>query len=245
MTKPLDVLPGDRYGRLIVVREVEKHIYPSGDTRRKFLMRCDCGSEPKSYLISDIRRGHTKSCGCIDKEQKTTHGMHNTRQYQSWADMKTRCDNPSHKCYPDYGGRGITYDPKWSTFDGFWEDMCEGYSDDLTLNRRDVEKGYCKENCAWDDKHFQGHMRRKMKGTLLKGIGVYPTPNSRYGAAIKIKSSRQELGRYDTEQEAVEAYDMVSELVYGDRPNKTVETRQSVSDRVLIYLAKSEINVDQ
>ena len=121
---------GKIYHRLTIVREMEKHIYPSGDTRRKFLALCSCGSFPKTYLISELRSGRTKSCGCLNKEQIKSHGMYNTRAYQCWADMKTRCDNPENKYYKDYGGRGITYCEKWKTFQGFWEDMQETYSED-------------------------------------------------------------------------------------------------------------------
>ena len=117
-------------------------MYPSGDTRRKFLAQCSCGSEPKTYLINQLRSGKTKSCGCANVDNLTKHGMHDTRAYQCWADMKTRCDNPKNKYYDYYGGRGITYDPKWKTFEGFWEDTGENYSDELTLNRRDNDGNY-------------------------------------------------------------------------------------------------------
>ncbi len=100
---------GKTYSRLTILEEVERHVYPSGDTRRKFLAQCSCGSTPKTYLISELRSGNTKSCGCQNRENLVSHGMYDTRAYQCWADMKTRCDNPKNKFYPDYGGRGITY----------------------------------------------------------------------------------------------------------------------------------------
>ena len=63
--------------------------------------------------------------------------------------MKTRCTNTNVPNYDRYGGRGITYNPKWETFGGFWEDMEEGYSDEYEIDRIDVDKGYYKENCQW------------------------------------------------------------------------------------------------
>ena len=63
--------------------------------------------------------------------------------------MKNRCNNTKIKCYPNYGGRGISYDTKWETFDGFYEDMHETYSDNLTIDRIDVNGNYYKDNIQW------------------------------------------------------------------------------------------------
>lgn len=237
MTKQVEIKAGDRYGRLVVLEEVAQHVYPSGQTRRRFLMKCDCGSPPKTFLISSFRNGTTLSCGCYNLEKCKSHGMHSTRQYQCWADMKTRCLNTNHKWYEAYGGRGITVCEKWLTFEGFWEDMKEGYSDDLTLNRRNNNASYCKENCAWDDAHFQGHMQRKLDGTIFKALGLCNTSGGKISANIKIKAERIYLGAYETEEEAVEAYDEASYKVYGDRPNNTASARPAVVERVSYYLA--------
>ena len=237
MAKQVEIKVGDRYGRLVVLEEIEPHVYPSGETRRKFIMQCDCGSPPKSFLLSSFRNGTTVSCGCYNLEKIKSHGMNETRQYQCWADMKTRCLNKNHKWYESYGGRGITVCEKWLTFEGFWEDMEEGYSDALTLNRRDNDAGYCKENCAWDDAHFQGHMQRKLDGTLFKLTGLSNSSGGKIAASIKVKSERVYLGAYETEEEAAEAYDEASQQVYGDRPNKTVSSRPAIVERVGYYIA--------
>ena len=232
---------GKTYNRLTILEEVERHVYPSGDTRRKFLAQCSCGSPPKTYLISELRSGNTKSCGCQNRENLVSHGMHDTRAYQCWADMKTRCDNPKNRFYPDYGGRGITYCEKWKTFEGFWEDMKDTYSDDLTLNRRNNDGSYCKENCEWDTKNFQGHMRRKQEGTKLDSIGVIQNPDTFvFYARIKLNSSGVSLGSYPTEQLAARAYDDASEVIYGDRPNKTEKVEDEIYHKVLWYLENKD-----
>lgn len=235
---------GKTYNRLTVLKEVEKHVYPSGDTRRKFLAQCSCGSEPKAYLINDLRSGHTKSCGCANIDNLTKHGMHDTRAYQCWSDMKTRCDNTKNKYYDYYGGRGITYDQKWGTFEGFWEDMKDTYSDKLTLNRRDNDGNYSKENCEWDTWHFQGHMRRKKQGTKLESIGMtYCDATGNYQARIKINEDGVVIGTYPTEQLAAKAYDDASEIVYGDRPNKTLKSEDATYNKVLWYLKHKDVDI--
>lgn len=69
--------------------------------------------------------------------------------YAAWVNMKTRCDNPNSTQYQWYGARGITYDPAWKDFMMFFHDMYSGWSQKLSLERVDVNKGYSKENCTW------------------------------------------------------------------------------------------------
>ena len=62
--------------------------------------------------------------------------------------MKQRCSRPNHDKYYMYGAVGITYDPKWESFEGFLGDMGERPIG-TTLDRIDSKKGYYKENCRW------------------------------------------------------------------------------------------------
>lgn len=85
--------------------------------------------------------------------------MHKTRIYQIWADMKVRCDNPDNETYIWYGAKGIKYQESWVKFENFYEDMKEGYSDELTLDRIDPSKNYSKDNCRWATKTAQARNR--------------------------------------------------------------------------------------
>lgn len=236
-----NVEAGTIFGKLTVVEEVEPHVYPNGTKRRKFKLLCECGSTTIAN-INNLKTGTTTSCGCA----RATHGMSDTRQYQCWADMKVRCDNPEHDWYSEYGGRGITYDPKWKTFEGFWEDMQSGYADNLTLNRVDNDGPYCKSNCEWAIMTDQNHNRRKRGSTHLSVIGgTLDVRDGKMYARIKSGTDTTcvHLGWYETEQEIAEAYDLASEIIYGDRPNKTPITRESVKSKVLPYLSRRGIEV--
>ena len=79
--------------------------------------------------------------------------------YKSWAAMKTRCNNPNHNRYVIYGGRGISYDPRWESFINFSQDMGERPTG-LTLDRIDVEGDYCLSNCRWADYSTQNANKR-------------------------------------------------------------------------------------
>lgn len=86
--------------------------------------------------------------------------IYELRQYQIWYDMKRRCNESTRKQYKDYGGRGITYDPRWEDFSNFWDDMKDLYDDSLTLDRIDPDGNYCKENCRWVSRDFQACNKR-------------------------------------------------------------------------------------
>ena len=92
--------------------------------------------------------------------------MSNTRPYKIWRGMKDRCNRKNNTRFNYYGGRGITYDPRWEDFNSFWEDMKDGYSDHLTLDRKDNNKGYFKENCRWATQTTQ--LRNKRNTRLIK-----------------------------------------------------------------------------
>jgi hypothetical protein len=60
--------PGDKYGRLTVIAEVQK-VAAGGRRYRAALCRCDCGQETAPRL-SSLNAGDTQSCGCSRGEPK-------------------------------------------------------------------------------------------------------------------------------------------------------------------------------
>lgn len=92
-----------------------------------------------------------------------------TTTYTSWIQMRQRCLNPRHKNFSDYGGRGITIDPRWDSFATFLADMGERPAG-LTLERVRVNEGYSAGNCRWDTRKRQARNRRDT--VLLTVAGV-------------------------------------------------------------------------
>lgn len=75
--------------------------------------------------------------------------MTNTIFHRKWWSMIARCDYKCSGSYENYGGRGISYDPRWRTFTEFYKDMWPSYVPGLSLDRIDPNGNYCKENCRW------------------------------------------------------------------------------------------------
>lgn len=86
-------------------------------------------------------------------------GKRRTPTYLSWAGMIQRCTNPNHKFYPDYGGRGISVSLEWRDFRVFLVDMGKRPRN-KTLDRKNVNGNYCKDNCKWSTKIQQERNKR-------------------------------------------------------------------------------------
>lgn len=78
--------------------------------------------------------------------------------------MLRRCTNPNHPRYADWGGRGITVDPRWSDYRNFLADMGERPAG-TTLNRKDNNGNYCRANCEWATPTMQAANTRGVKLT--------------------------------------------------------------------------------
>lgn len=151
--------PGDKFGNLEVIEFDHRTEGSKKHYRYYYKCRCSCGKE---FIAREdgIKNGHTKSCGCLQRkgasDRWTIHGMTGTQFYQAWLNMKARCFNVTAPYAVNYSLRDISLeDMRWLNFKEFKVDMYESYlthstqNSNTTLDRIDVNRGYCKENCRW------------------------------------------------------------------------------------------------
>ena len=154
---------GARYGKLTVLKYAGLQVSPTRtvNARRSMsLCRCDCGTEVLVANV-DLIRGHRRSCGCMRGKSNYLHGLSKTRLFNIWAEMRQRTMNPNNRGYADYGGRGIRICDEWSTFLPFREwSLANGYSDELSIDRIDPNRGYSPDNCRWATKAVQNMNKR-------------------------------------------------------------------------------------
>ena len=81
-------------------------------------------------------------------------------EYQSWMNMRERCNNPNNEKYPIYGARGITVCERWNEFKNFMLDMGRKPDPKFTIEREDVNGNYESKNCKWISRKDQGRNRR-------------------------------------------------------------------------------------
>lgn len=152
-------MTGKKYNRLLAVR------FDRIENKCSFwLFKCDCGKE-KILMATYVRQGETKSCGCLTGQggkYLRTHGLYKQfkKEWWIWSGMRNRCSNKKEKCYKNYGGRGIMVCDRWQKFENFIEDMGPRPSERHTIERRDNDAGYCKENCSWELPEVQQNNKR-------------------------------------------------------------------------------------
>ena len=166
MSKVKD-LTGQTFGRLKVLERAGSNKYG----RALWLCKCDCGKiTVKTGKL--LLNGHCKSCGCGEYENRvnnvTSHRLSNIRLYTIWQGMKQRCYYPKHKDYHNYGGRGIKICKAWlNDFVNFYKwALDNGYRDDLTIDRIDVDGDYTPNNCRWATWREQRLNQRPIKRVI-------------------------------------------------------------------------------
>jgi hypothetical protein len=154
MPKKLDLI-NKRFGRLLVVEEVDGVREPSGAMVRRFLCKCDCGNE-KIFRVDSLRK-RAKSCGCLNAEnirKPKKHGLHKHPLYMRWDTIKQSCNNPNNANYSSRGAKGIKMFKDWEDdFLSFYNWCMEnGFTNDMQLTRIDKSGDFEPNNCKFKPK---------------------------------------------------------------------------------------------
>lgn len=164
-------LSGQLFNRLTALAIVGR------DNNHKVLWRCACTCGNNVVVPSgNLVTGNSESCGCLQRElatlkareSNTIHG-HRSRgsrspEHYSWAAMRSRCNNPKHTAYKNYGGRGITVCAEWDSFEQFLKDLGPR-PPGKTLDRMNVDGNYTPANVRWATSSEQNRNKRCLRRT--------------------------------------------------------------------------------
>lgn len=200
---------GKVYGRLTVIGEAEPHIFPNGKKSTKVTCECECGAI-KTYRICLLKQKICKSCGCFNIDSLKGRAIHGhfvnrkmTPEYRTWSNIKTRTANPNCKEFENYGGRGVLMCKDWlNSFQTFFEDMGKRPSPQHSIERKDVDGGYAKDNCYWANIWQQAANKRNSNKT----VGVrFVKKTGKWLAELEVNKKKVLSKRFDAYEEAVKA----------------------------------------
>lgn len=178
----------------------EEYTFEKLQDAAMFLNGCESGIL-KRYNDGKTYKGFT----VIRNGGNYHHEAHKNRLYKIWSGMKERCYRKKHTHYRDYGGRGITVCEEWKNDYVTFRDWAlkNGYRDDLTLDRIDVNGNYEPSNCRWISKKEQFKNTRRNRVLEYKGEKAILRDMARkYG--IKPTTLKERLNDGMSVEEAIE-----------------------------------------
>jgi len=193
-------LTGKIYGRFKVIEYIGKMC-----GRTAWKCKCSCGNI-RNITGDHLRRGHSKSCGCLKIEKITTHGKARTDIYKLWRGMLDRCYNKKNISWKYYGRKGIKVCDRWHKFENFIEDMGIPKKDESLDRFPNMEGDYEQKNCRWANSTEQALNRKSKVNKNSKFRGVILRPSGKWVARIAIKGKMNYIGTFNSEIEAAEIY---------------------------------------
>lgn len=191
------------------------------------LYKCQHCDKEFEAVISQVKGGYTKSCGCKKANGNCTkHTLSSHPLYPIWNIMKQKCNNPKSNHYKNYGGSGIKVCERWLDVGNFIEDMHPSYQEGKILTRINRSKDFEVANCEWVDKTTRARTEKLHKNNTSGFRGVYyNSARNKWIATLKVDKQIY-LGGYQTALEAAKAYERyvrINNLEHNFTPILTVE----------------------
>ncbi|AUR94226.1 hypothetical protein NVP1193O_095 [Vibrio phage 1.193.O._10N.286.52.C6] len=148
-------------------------------------------------------------------------GSKNTKAYDAWRGILRRCYDPAFKCYPRYGGRGITMEKGWLCFQSFAKWYYESFADKPThLTSFDIDKdlrggmSYSEHNCTLLPYKLNNFIQ--VQDSMVGDMGYvknYRNPYNRITTTISLLGKQIYIHAFLSQAEANEYYDIAKRYV--------------------------------
>lgn len=162
-------LRGVQVGDLLVLKRAIR------SKKKRPYWHCFCKACGTRIVVSHARligRNPKTHCGC-----KRTAGITKTlkKEYHAWWDACSRCGNPKHSSYSNYGAKGITICNQWhDSFLAFIDYIGEAPEpkQKYSLDRIDPYGNYEPGNVRWATYKQQGRNKRNTKWIKHPLLGI-------------------------------------------------------------------------
>lgn len=131
-------------------------------TKRTALFKCTtCLSVVE---IRTDRKNQYECLSCANSRRATTHGGRKDVLYNRYDGQKTRCSNPLHRDYHNYGARGITFYEEWfnnySLYKAYVMSLPNAMEEGRSVDRVNNNYGYMPMNLRWATHTQQANNKR-------------------------------------------------------------------------------------
>lgn len=181
----------------------------SRNVHRAIFECCTCKKHIECKVSGKAIKVQTECLACSNSHNNVKHMDSGSRLYKIHQDMHNRCYNPKKKFSEYYIEKGIIVCDEWlRNYDNFKEwSMANGYTEELTLDRRDNDKGYSPDNCRWTTKAVQQRNTRVIRKGNTTGYRGVSQRGSLYRTRITVNWEQIQIGTFETPIEAAKAYD--------------------------------------
>lgn len=225
---------GDKFGRLTIICQAENKIQPNGSVKKQYLCLCDCGNI-KTIQAQSLRKGVTKSCGCLSKEIASKFHSKTNIYNIDGDNCYGLTTNSNKKFYFDKDDFDIIKRFSWFDYNGYIATnnyKLDGYPKllkmhRLVMNEKDSSNvvdhiNHNKLDNRKENLRIVNHSQNSMNHVLFKnntsGVsGVCFLRNeNKWRATIILNYKTINIGSFDYFEDAVQARKEAEEKYYGE-----------------------------
>lgn len=226
--------------RLTVIKQVDDYVSLKGEHRAQYLCKCNCGNEKSIIaILTDIKHGKIKSCGCLQKEMGAQLGKRNGKNNQAVLNLKDEygeygygiCNNTGSKFYFDMEDYDLISKYCWSELiqkSGYH--MLEAREKETGKTVFMIEVIGCKNYDHIDRNTLNNRKYNLRPATVQENarnrstrsdntsgfIGVYKAGESNWKAIISYNKKLIYLGYFDNKEDAIIARLKAEKEYYGE-----------------------------